>query len=483
MGLCEKSDLNKFIIRSNYTSILPIKQTVLTDYGTNDFSYVISKTGYYCVAAYNPRFDGDKVNNYKLTVNFHNAFGNLPASEIPKLPLYGLLAVVYAVCLCVYMFQVYKHRSELLLLQKYLAAFFVFLTVENILIWSLYDVKNNNTKFPVPAGIKFYIFVISCLSAFKISFSLFLLLIISLGYGVVFPKLNRKVMLKCKIIAGLQFVFSVLFIWTFHYSSQAQPGTSTTDTSKATNSFESNSWLVIIFATPLAMLFVVFYFLILNAQQKTVKLLQEKRQIVKLNMYRTLFKLIFCSLLLMVFGFIVTSVLMFNDSLTDSIERLWKFNDVLIDVWPSFLYFIIFTGIAIIWRPTDSSYLLAASSQLPTSEGAAGADDDDDPANNVQPYDNLEQFGNEFEFDDLRSLESGVNEPGQQNANPFQHANKSTTALSAENPFADTNALSSKEIDAELEQQKKILKQSPKDSEFALDDDDATLADAGKKKD
>ncbi|VEU20885.1 DEKNAAC101819 [Brettanomyces naardenensis] len=466
-GLCSSDQVNQFIVDENFTSYAQIKTTVLTSLGTNDFSYTVSNTGYYCVAAYSPDFTSNE-NTFKVLLNFHNAFGSLPASQIPLLPLYGLLAVIYAVCLGVYLFQVFKHRSELLLLQKYLAGFFVFLAAENILTWSLYDLENNSKSYPMPGGIRFYIVVISFLNAFKVSFSLFLLLIISLGYGVVFPKLPRKQMNLCKILSVVHFLFLGAFTCLNYYSSESQPGQSATDTSYSVDTYQSNSWLILSIAFPLAILFVVFYFMILNSMQKTVKMLKEQKQIVKLNMYKKLFRLIFVSLLLMIFAFVISTIILFNDNVAQSIEKLWKFDDVLTNFWPACLYFLIFVGIVIIWRPTDSSYLLAVSSQIPSSEAAAG----DQETPNADVFNNSEQFGNEFEFDDLRSLESDAAD-----ANPFQdpssdtvgyHTSTSKSEVTPEgNPFEDPRSV---DYDLELEQQK--MKESNSDGKFQLDDEE-----------
>ncbi|ODV96487.1 hypothetical protein PACTADRAFT_19724, partial [Pachysolen tannophilus NRRL Y-2460] len=369
LDYCNTSMQNTFILESNATSYNQVLSTRLTEIGDNDLTYFVKETGYYCVATYSAT-----ATNYKILINFQNAFGNLAASEISKLPLYGLLAVIYAVCLCIYLFQVFKHRAELLLLQKYLAGFFIFLTVENILIWSLYDVQNNNKRYPLPAGIKFYMFFISVLNSFKISFSFFLLLIISLGYGVVYPKLNKKLMLKCKLLGLIHFIFGVFYLIV-----------------KSSNSSWKNSLLTLLSTLPLAITLTIFYFLILSSLSKTVKFLTENRQIIKLNMYKKLFKLIFFSLLMMVLAMVIVTLLFFNDSVTNAIEKFWKFNDVLMDFWPSCLYFVVFIGIAIIWRPTDTSYMLAASSQLPQNDSEANAG----MGHQMQ--------GTEFELDDLQS--------------------------------------------------------------------------------
>lgn len=55
-------------------------------------NYPVKKTGFYCVMTY--AYSGD---DYKAVVEFRNAFGELPAAQIAKLPFYGGLTIVYAV--------------------------------------------------------------------------------------------------------------------------------------------------------------------------------------------------------------------------------------------------------------------------------------------------------------------------------------------------------------------------------------------------
>jgi hypothetical protein len=462
-GLCTNDQIYQFLYKDNVTSLAPIKTDVLTDLGTNDFSYIVSDTGYYCIAAFNPPYE-DKLNNFDMIVNFHNAFGNLPASEIPLLSLYGLLAVVYAVCLCVYLFPIFKHRSELLLLQKYLAAFFIFLTIESILTWSLYDVKNNNKTYPLPGGIQFYIVFVSILNAFKISFSLFLLLIISLGYGIVYLKLPRKLMNGCKILCGIHFILSVGVAWLSYNTLQSQPTASTTDTSKASDSFDADSWVILLVTIPMTIVFMGLYLWILTSLRNTTQMLEENKQIVKLKMYQKLFRLIFGSVLLLLFAFVISTLLIFNDSLTESIEKFWKFNDVLTTFWPACVYFFVFIGIAIIWRPTDTSYLLAASTQVPTSSNDAIAATD---------AMDLEQYDNDFEFDDLRSLDNN------ENANPFENSENivSNNNKVSENPFDDSNQLKNpfddgkNNLDEQLKKEKEKLKSTDNNDHFELEDE------------
>lgn len=55
-------------------------------------NYPVKKTGFYCVSTY-----GYSGQDYTAVVEFRNAYGELPAAQIAKLPFYGGLTIVYAV--------------------------------------------------------------------------------------------------------------------------------------------------------------------------------------------------------------------------------------------------------------------------------------------------------------------------------------------------------------------------------------------------
>ena len=55
-------------------------------------NYPVKKTGYYCVGTY-----GFSAEDYRAVVEFRNAYGELQAAQIAKLPFYGGLTIVYAV--------------------------------------------------------------------------------------------------------------------------------------------------------------------------------------------------------------------------------------------------------------------------------------------------------------------------------------------------------------------------------------------------
>lgn len=92
--LCTKEELGSFILAANATEA---SQSAILSKAINlkdpiAISYPVKKTGFYCVSTY--AYSG---HDYKGVVEFRNAYGELPAAQIPKLPFYGGLTIVYAV--------------------------------------------------------------------------------------------------------------------------------------------------------------------------------------------------------------------------------------------------------------------------------------------------------------------------------------------------------------------------------------------------
>lgn len=363
LKLCEESHKNEFIVkdiaydpytgknRSLSNDIMTFAQNTV---GLHDTKYPVTSTGYYCVAA----FTKSSSTKFKATVNFRNAYGRLAASEINKLPLYGLLAIGYVVAMALYSFAFWKHKHELLALQKYLLVFFVFLTAETIFVWAYYSIKNEKGD---TAGLKVYMVFLSILTAGKVTFSFFLLLIVGLGYGIVYPKLNKTLMRRCQMFAALNYALCIAFLIQSYLQ-------------KA----DSTSLLIFITMIPLTISMFAFYFMILRSMGKTVRYLKEQRQVVKLGMYRKLLTIIYASLLIVLAGLVISTFVLVGMNTIEMIEQHWRTRFFFTDFWPALVYFGVFVTIAFIWRPTDTSYMLACSQQLPTDpENVADFDLDD----------------------------------------------------------------------------------------------------------
>ena len=134
---------------------------------------MIKDTGYYCVIT-NPYSDTD----YNAVVEFRNAYGELRAADIAKLPFFGGLAIIYALLGIFWGFLYFQNRQDILPVQNYITAILIFLVIEMIITWGFYDYKN---KHGSNIGSEVYLTVVSILSAARNSFSFFLLLIVCMG--------------------------------------------------------------------------------------------------------------------------------------------------------------------------------------------------------------------------------------------------------------------------------------------------------------
>ncbi|KAL6926084.1 hypothetical protein ACO0SA_002652 [Hanseniaspora valbyensis] len=391
--MCNSTQKNQFLIEPEiYDPITETNKTanaeILTFYqnhtGLYDLKYKVEKSGYYCALT----FANNGNLKYSSVVNFRNAFGQLPASEVNNLALYGLLAVFYAVGAALYGFAFWKHKHELLPLQKYLLAFYGFLIFENILVWSYYDLRNRKGN---TSGVQTYMVFLSVVNSFKVSFSFFILLVISLGYGVVYPKLQRKLMLKCRIFAVVTFLFCAAFIIQRYLTPS-----------------DSQSSAIMFTFFPAALCLMGFYVVTLKSVSLTMQYLQEQKQMVKLNMYNNLLKVITLSLVAVMVGTLTTSIVLVGMSDVEMIEKNWRYRFFFTDFWTALVYFVVFVLISFIWRPTSTSYMLACSQQLPT-----------DPEHIA-----------DFDLDDMSSIN---NETSNVNKNrDINHNNN-------DNPFADSH--------------------------------------------
>ncbi|KAG2736941.1 hypothetical protein G9P44_001031 [Scheffersomyces stipitis] len=433
LGICEAKQKGKFLLNSNSTNST-IMTSQLIHLGPSDIHYSVNRTGYYCVSTYN--FD----KKYRGVINFQNAFGQLSASEIPKLPAYGILTLCYAIALALFGFQFFKKRKEnqILPLQRYLLAMLGFLAFDTMVVWSYYDLVNR-TKNPSNAFVTFYMFFLSLMNAAKITFSFFLLLCISLGYGVVLLKLDKKTMLKCKILGVVHFVASIVYLVATYYGGSSKSTTSGGNIGEGS----MGSFLGLLPLIPVTITLTIYYIAILVSIKKTTANLHKQRQIIKLQLYENLFRIIFFSVVLTFGGLILSSIVYLSMSTTDMIEEHWKSAFFIFEFWPSVIFFFVFMGIAWLWRPTETSYMLAISQQLSTGEGL------DDEADG-QGY---QQGGHEFELDDLSLISHSDDEargPGNaehdsfelsREAQPFPKSTDGPPGYSEvngkENPFND----------------------------------------------
>jgi hypothetical protein len=299
------------------------------------------KTGYYCVAA-QPYTDNPDV-EFEAIVTFRNAYGELQAAQIAKLPFYGGITIVYFVVLAFWGFLYFQNRHDILAVQNYITAILVFLVVEMLMTWGYYDHQNRHGN---NLGTKALMIIVAILNAFRNSFSFFLLLIVCMGYGVVKPSLG-KTMTIVRWLAVAHFVFGVIYAVA---SLTVRP--------------DDAGPLVLLVILPLSATLTAFYIWTLNSLNLTMKDLMERKQHVKASMYKKLWWCILTSIIVIFGFFFINSFTFAGASTPDFAPTHWQTRWFVLDGWLNLVYLADVCFVAYMWRPTANNRRFAMSDEV-----------------------------------------------------------------------------------------------------------------------
>ncbi|CAG8731150.1 15595_t:CDS:2, partial [Gigaspora margarita] len=262
---CSESQLGSIIFDKNASSITT---HVFISTATSDQSYIyhVNKTGFYCVAA----LPSNKTSqNFIIKIDWRNPYGELPASDYPKLPFYGLLSLVYLVIGVIWMTLSIIHWRDILPVQNYISSVILFLMLEMAFNWGYWENYNN-----YGVSSTFLLCLVAVLNAGRNSISFFMLLIVCMGYGVVKPTLGNT-MNKCRALAAAHFLFGIIYA----------AGTMLIDP-------DISGPLVFLVIFPLALTMTAFYIWTLQSITNTLQTLEIRKQNVKSLMYKRLYKLL-----------------------------------------------------------------------------------------------------------------------------------------------------------------------------------------------
>ncbi|KAK1068473.1 Membrane protein ptm1 [Friedmanniomyces endolithicus] len=341
-GYCNGTDIGSFILAPNATAAS--RQEIITQAihlkDPPPINYPIKRTGYYCVGtfAYKP-----PTQEFKAVLEFRNAFGELPAAQIAKLPFHAALTISYAFLALAWGALYYFNRSDILAVQNYITAIVVFLVVEMFMTWLFYDFQN---RHGLNTGAKALMVIVAILSAARNSFSFFLLLIVCMGYGVVKPTLG-KTMVYVRYLAATHFVFGLLYAV---FSLTITP--------------ENAGPLILLVVLPLSATLTGFYIWTLSSLNATMKDLMERKQHVKAGMYRNLWWCILASIFVIFAFFFVNSWTLAGRSADDFVPNHWQTRWFILDGWLNLVYFADVVFVAYVWRPTANNRRFAMSEEI-----------------------------------------------------------------------------------------------------------------------
>ncbi|KAF9328962.1 hypothetical protein BG006_007923 [Podila minutissima] len=332
--LCNEADMGKVIIDTSVASSVQsqvLDFSVEEDQGNQFFYYPIHKTGFYCVKAW-PVMVNQKETIYEGHIRFNNHHGALAGSDYPKLPFYGALSLTYAVIGIAWMVLCAKHWREILTVQHFISGVIFFLMVEMAFNWGFWENYNESGE-PSMA----LLVLVSILNSGRNSLSLFMLLIVSMGYGVVKPTLGTT-MRKVIMLSLAHFLFGIIY----------SAGTmSPVD--------DVSAMIVLMVVVPLSLTMVSFYIWTLQSLTSTITALNVRRQTEKVLMYTRLWRLLVFSLTVLCAFFVINTLAFMSIDDVDWPASHWRIRWFLLDGWLNILYLIVFTAIVILWRPTENN--------------------------------------------------------------------------------------------------------------------------------
>ncbi|KAH6916964.1 lung seven transmembrane receptor-domain-containing protein [Coprinopsis sp. MPI-PUGE-AT-0042] len=359
--------------------------------------YPVTKTGYYCVAivplnenheeaATDPK-TGTTTGHppYSAAILFKNTFdGKLPATDYPKVTFYFAMFLAYAAIGAVWGWFCYQHLQDLLPIQYYLSGLFALLVVEMLANWVYYRYLNAHGRGTASTA---FLIVVAILDAGRNSMSFFMLLVVALGLSVVRESLGVT-MRKCQALAVAHFIFGILYAIGI-----------------VELELESTSALILLlFIIPLAFTLSAFLLWIMHSLNATIQQLRARKQRFKLRMFTRLNYILIFSVIVIAAFFVVSSMSFSGRLAEDYAANSWKSRWWLLDGWLALLYFVCFSAIAFLWRPSENNRRLAMSDEIAQDEEEAEDYD-------LQALQNRSQ-AREDDDDDAATLVGGRRGPG-----------------------------------------------------------------------
>jgi hypothetical protein len=212
------------------------------------------------------------------------------------------------------------------------------------------------------------------------SASFFLLLIVSMGYGIVRPQLEPRTMFKVKCLTAVHLICGWLY-----------------SVGIVLLSIEAGGTWVFLFIFPLAFSLTTFMSWTLNSLNATISHLTARKQSFKLAFFNRLWRILVIAIVV-IFAFFVLSTISFSNAGTENYpSETWRYRWFLLDGWTSCLYLGVFVAIAWIFRPTGYNMRLSMSDELATGDDPEGGDMELGGA-----YAGFEQHGDDSDDEDDR---------------------------------------------------------------------------------
>lgn len=272
-----------------------------------------------------------------------NTYGYLSSELYPFLPFYGSLAALYLVVVLVWVYLLYKFWNQILKLQIYLSCVIGLSMIETA-TWYFFYLHYNNTGHAHFGSVVLGILV----SSLKRTISRVLVLVVSMGYGVVKPTLGST-STKIATIGVLYFIFSGILNVL-----ELKPEFEASDIGIAVTLF-----LVV----PVACMDTAFYWWIFVSLLQTLSRLKSRKQGAKYLMYLDFLGVLVASAVLS--AIVVVFQLAYVMGNADDWWRVyWLGGAGYSTALPVVVYLVILMAMSWIWRPVENNTRYAYSELL-----------------------------------------------------------------------------------------------------------------------
>ena len=232
--------------------------------------------------------------------------------------------------------------------------------------------------------------LVAVLNAARNSVSLFLLLLVSMGYGIVKETIASRVLLKIRLLTAIHFVFGVLYVSYQTYSSSSLLTTVRQILARDGQHPARQCWILPLLLCPTPRTFSHELYdvdhvvsLLLDRRSRLAKANVQETQfvarsfskksglIVTPSVFTRLYRILLFAVMVIA-TFFVISTLSFSSRRSASYgAETWQTRWILLDGWLATLYLLVFSSIAFLWRPSANNKRLAMSSELATDEAEA----------------------------------------------------------------------------------------------------------------
>ena len=300
----------------------------------------VKKSGVYVVlmASCDPFSSPVKVDGFAESMD---PYGYLPADLFGNLPFYGMLSCAYVVIGIAWLSVCVLHSAELLPLQMWITAVLALGMIETTVLFMHYLTWNDYGSPSLFASTLSMIFGVTKRAASRV-----LVLMVSLGYGVVRPSLGDE-MDKILYLGATYFLLSLVYT-----ISAIMP-------SKRTAPNEPQADMQALIVMMLAGIDTTFYIWIMMSLNNILVSLAARRQTAKYTLYHHFRSVLGASLLLSFCWAMYSVFVIFGDHVDRNWEARWT-----IDALWEVTYLVIFVAIAYLWAPSKNSQRYAYSVEL-----------------------------------------------------------------------------------------------------------------------